>query len=274
MTAIPISWSIHVSLKDNLLPVLLTDLADSGCRRLSLDGKAMEQLLEQPELEKHFRNHLAQCGLELFDAHAPHRAGQNIGCDAARHAGVVALQKQVIKLAGDLGVRTLTMHIAVPEMHRTSEQEALNRIRNGVEQALEALLPVAEQCGVVIALENHCGKSGSCRQLCGYMEKFHNSNLGICYDAGHANIKPQTIDDDDDDLDLVLPYLVTVNVHDNDGKADCHLLPGKGSINWQKLLSRLDSAPRLLSRQCKVSPAEFLDDPASGMRYFYACGLA
>ena len=294
MKKIPISWSVHLELDDLALSQFLVDLADAGGRRLALTGQAMEQMLEHPELESELRRQMAHCGLELFDAHAPHRPGQNIGGVSSRQPGAVALQQQVIELAGRLGIRTLTMHIALPNTRDTDYRSALRQARRRVEAALKVLLPVASRCGVVIALENRCHPAATCRQLLQYMESFASPSLGICYDTGHAHIlscagqAPQAkisphilsawagakIDDDADNCELVLPHLVTVNLHDNNGCEDQHLLPGHGTVNWRKLMQSFDKAPRLLSRQCKASPAEFSADPAVGLRYFFSFGLA
>ena len=294
METIPISWSVHLELDDLALSKFLVDLSDAGGRRLALTGRAMEQMLEHPELEDELRRQLAHCGLELFDAHAPHRPGQNIGGVSSRQSEAVALQRQVIELAGRLGIRTLTMHIAVPNIRDTDHRTAMLQAQRRVEAALDALLPVASRCGVVIALENRCHPAATCRQLIQYMESFASPSLGICYDTGHAHIlscaarsphlkiSPHIlsawagtkIDDDADNCELVLPHLVTVNLHDNNGCEDQHLLPGRGTIDWQKLLRSFDNAPRLLSRQCKADPAEFSSDPAIGLRYFFSFGMA
>jgi sugar phosphate isomerase/epimerase len=57
-----------------------------------------------------------------------------------------------------------------------------------------------------------------------------------------------------DVLDRMLPYIVNCHLHDNDASADQHLLPGKGTIDWSKLVPKLLSAPRLMCVQSEVIP--------------------
>ncbi len=60
--------------------------------------------------------------------------------------------------------------------------------------------------------------------------------LGFCFDSGHYNVyTPQ--------LDLLTMYgdrLMALHLHDNDGQADQHTLPGTGTIAWKSLMEKLD----------------------------------
>ena len=52
---------------------------------------------------------------------------------------------------------------------------------------------------------------------------------------------------------MMLPDIVTVHVHDNDGMCDKHALPDKdGTIDWKQMYQVLKRAPRLLSLQSEV----------------------
>ena len=95
--------------------------------------------------------------------------------------------------------------------------------------------------------------------------------MGVCYDAGHANIMTGVGKDpslygqemlppcggeivfEDHALEKLAPHIVTCHLHDNNGYSDQHDLPGTGTICWETLIGRLSECPRILSMQCEVS---------------------
>jgi len=52
--------------------------------------------------------------------------------------------------------------------------------------------------------------------------------LRACYDSGHANIT----DHPAHAIGVMAPVLGHLHLHDNDGTADQHRMPGEGSIDW------------------------------------------
>ena len=52
----------------------------------------------------------------------------------------------------------------------------------------------------------------------------------------------------------MLPHIVNCHLHDNSGWKDEHKLPGRGCINWEKVIKLLKSAPRLKVIQSEVIP--------------------
>jgi sugar phosphate isomerase/epimerase len=90
------------------------------------------------------------------------------------------------------------------------------------------LLSKAESLGVTIAAEN----TGRPEYLEYIFTNIESPSLRFCYDSGHDFVwgKPQgKLLDDWGHL------LVTTHLSDNYGKTDDHLLPGKGTIDWQKV---------------------------------------
>ena len=134
------------------------------------------------------------------------------------------------------------------------------------------MLPLAEALDVTICLENLQRIGSHVDDLLGYFGKYPSKNLGACFDAGHANIMENgmnfptcsgraSFDElgvpvqwEHDVLGRLLPYVVNCHLHDNDGTADQHRLPGLGTIDWGKLVPKLLSAPRLQCVQSEVIP--------------------
>ena len=50
----------------------------------------------------------------------------------------------------------------------------------------------------------------------------------------------------------MLPEIVNCHLHDNDGSTDAHRIPGNGTLNWNKVIPLLKSAPKLQVIQCEV----------------------
>jgi sugar phosphate isomerase/epimerase len=57
-------------------------------------------------------------------------------------------------------------------------------------------------------------------------------DVGICLDVGHARLQG----DVSDAVETVAGYLVHTHLHDNGGRADDHLLPFAGVIDWAATL--------------------------------------
>lgn len=65
-------------------------------------------------------------------------------------------------------------------------------------------------------------------------------NVGLCFDAGHANItqrvNPDTGVGQDEWLDAMAPYLKHLHIHNNDGTGDFHKDLGEGTLDIERLL--------------------------------------
>ena len=51
--------------------------------------------------------------------------------------------------------------------------------------------------------------------------------------------------DPESTLERLAPYVVTAHIHDNNGFADEHKMPGAGTIDWKSTVSRLLACPNL-----------------------------
>ena len=148
-----------------------------------------------------------------------------------------ALKKIVEKHAAFLrklapwGIRSYTLHITWDQWE-------------SVAFAVEKLLPAAAECGIALALENGTDDHAARMKLIQLIHKFSHPMLGICFDTGHANCYGER-DWQGSWLDLGAEA-VTCHMHDNYGTFDDHNPPGKGNLDWTKLVSELKKAPRML----------------------------
>jgi len=106
-------------------------------------------------------------------------------------------------------------------------------------------LKTARENGVGIALETdydlphqriYCGRIDELARLC---DAFNDPGyIGICYDFGHANLQSGN-ETHRQKLNRIGARLTAVHVQDNHGRADEHLLPFFGSIDWQNAMQGL-----------------------------------
>lgn len=105
------------------------------------------------------------------------------------------------------------------------------------------LLPVIEETGIGIALENGCYvKEGFNRfftvaeELAQLVDALDHPLIGACWDTGHAHVQKV---DQAAAISVLGNRLKTTHIHDNDGSYDHHLLPYQGTINWDELVGAL-----------------------------------
>ena len=63
-------------------------------------------------------------------------------------------------------------------------------------------------------------------------DELERSRTGICLDFGHAHL----MGDVADAVETVAEHIIATHVHDNHGRDDEHLVPYRGSIDWEQAL--------------------------------------
>lgn len=174
------------------------------------------------------------CSYDMsYSIHAPF-ADLNI---AANTPGIreVSLNEIVdtIRIASELGVEVVTVHPGLSSMVISGlESEAL-------EWAKIAMKPIEKasiEYGIKVGIENmpsmpfFLGRTAS--QLAEIVE---GTDLGICFDIGHAN----TMNEIDSMVELLRDRFVNIHIHDNNGDRDAHLTIGEGSIDFDALIPKL-----------------------------------
>jgi len=158
---------------------------------------------------------LADCGLRLLDLHSPVGPEKDWAAsqEYQRLAGV-DLVKNRIAMTARLAGQVVIMHVPDPS--------GLPPLR----RSLDELAPYARRHGVRIALEN-----GSFATISQVLSEYGPDYLGLCYDAGHGNVDGDGLDR----LDALKHRLISVHLHDNDGRSDQHKLLFSGTVDWARL---------------------------------------
>lgn len=187
------------------------------------------------------RGWLDALGLEASGMHLPicegfrdgvwGRAYSNASADAAARREAVDETLRAIGAARTLGCRTAVLHLGIPHGQPIPAND------NDAAAVRRSLEPIAEACGragIRLALEvipnELAGASAILEWLTGDLDL---GDAAACLDVGHAHLTggaPEAID-------LLAGYVVTTHIHDNRGRADDHLVPFEGTIDWTATLT-------------------------------------
>jgi sugar phosphate isomerase/epimerase len=174
--------------------------------------------------------------LQLHSMHAPIAASYVAGTwrdglsiaatDEARRKAAVDETLAVLDVAAAVPYNVLVVHCGVPVPYAT----AADNTRSSLVRSLEELSPVAARYGVRLAIEVIPNELSTPAALVDLIESdIDATGLGICMDVGHARM----IGDVVDAIETCSGHVITTHLHDNRGRNDDHLVPGKGVIDWE-----------------------------------------
>jgi sugar phosphate isomerase/epimerase len=146
---------------------------------------------------------------------------------------------ECLQFAHDLGAEVVVTHPG--ELPGDYPKELLSLSRENLIGSLEEALELAEELGVTLALENKArGRNRGLIQFpeehLGLIEALESPNCRAAFDIGHAHTFGLDLIKY---LEEILPYLVEVHLHDNDGSGDQHRPLGTGTIDFQPLFESL-----------------------------------
>ena len=179
---------------------------------------------------------LKELGMEAYSFHAPFidvdiSSPDQAHRDYSLHELLVAAEA-----ASAIEVRHFVIHPGPDKTLSFSVEERMQRLRN----ASDVLNKVAKKCqelNVGLVLENMLPHLpfGSTSDMLWIMGSMENLNITTCLDTGHATLSG--------DLYSVMyklsGHLRVVHADDNLGTSDDHLPPGKGTIDWIRVLFEL-----------------------------------
>lgn len=170
-----------------------------------------------------------------FQAHVP-LSDVNIGSvyEPMRRAAVDEV-KRVIAMCRELDIAVLTVHPGfvngIAFLDRSRPLEVTRR-------SVRELAPVADEHGVVMALENlPANINATCTKADELMSVLDGTTAGICFDMGHANTAGE--------LDNMLRHVArfrNVHLHNNEGQWDQHNIIDDGTADIGKVVSVLRSS--------------------------------
>jgi sugar phosphate isomerase/epimerase len=147
-----------------------------------------------------------------------------------QQAGIELVENRLV-LARILDCDNVVLHIPFPEeKHQIISVD--DPFMQNLFHAMDAIWQAAEREGVCIAVENLQNTvRGTEFLLESLFDRYPKEYIGWCYDSGHAH----NVGLDFDTLSDWKDRMVAMHLHDNWGATDDHLLPGDGSINWDRV---------------------------------------
>jgi sugar phosphate isomerase/epimerase len=197
----------------------LLEIAASGFESVELFATRTHFDYHSPAAVADLQSWLADAGLELHGIHAPvsdsfvgGRWGAPItlaSADAGERARAVDEAERALHVARRIPVTVLVAHLGLP---RSQGWSPADNSRDGARRSVEALQRLAAPLDVRVAVE-----------------------VGVCLDFGHAHMDGDLIDA----IETVSGHLMTTHVHDNTGRADDHLVPFDGTIDWPAAMTAI-----------------------------------
>ena len=148
--------------------------------------------------------------------------------DETRRRAAVDETVATLEVAAAVPYEALVLHCGVPDPYGALADNHLTSLV----RSLEELWPVAERYRVQLAVEVIPNLMSTPASLVGLIESELEARLGICMDVGHARLMGDVVDA----IEACSGHIVTTHLHDNRGRNDDHLLPGKGVIDWDAAL--------------------------------------
>ena len=288
MTAVPVTYLFDFEqVGESLRPYVMHEFAANGAKNLVLSGPLIAQIMQNPALQKSLLREMDAEGLSFLDAHAPSDPYFDINSPVrSERPQILARLKLAFRIAADMGMKTVTVHVGNEPFQPGFPLEVQY---DCVRSALAELLPCAESLGLILCIENIYYQLNTPERLLALKKEFPSDFLGLCYDSGHANLMdngrhfpesevfamwgnvPPCFDDRI--LEKMLPHVVNCHLHDNDGVADSHCMPGRGSVNWKHIADLLGQAPHLKVIQSEVHMIRSRDSIRDVCEAFRKLGL-
>ena len=212
-------------LRDHLL-----EIAAHGFTALELFASRSHVDYHNASVVADVQQWLAEARLELTSVHAPVTETSLASADTKEREAALAEVERALHIARRIPFRVLIVHLGRPR----ADNVRGGTNRDAARRSIDALATAADPLGVRIAVEvipNDLCRASSLAQLID--EDIEHANAGICLDLGHARLEGDVADA----VETVSGHLMAMDVHDNRGRTDEHLVPFDGVIDWPSALT-------------------------------------
>jgi sugar phosphate isomerase/epimerase len=167
-----------------------------------------------------------QCGLTLDNIHAPFWKSNYLWSESTSEKSVIHEElSNALSYCGKHKIPNMVMHLSAGKTPPPPNQSGLQLIGDLVKQA--------EDLGVTIAMEN--AEDYGNHYLDFVFTNIQSPNLRFCYDSSHDAIANEFRGQA---LEKWGSLLAVTHFSDNHGVNDDHVLPGYGSIDWQRVMKQ------------------------------------
>ncbi len=216
------------------IEALLTDLVGMGIGGIDLSCDS-DEALDWPHKAQMVACAARPCGLGL-SIHAP--SGDISSTDADTRTRALQEHCQALGALGPIPQQVI--YVLHPESVKNVRQPGDDLQREAIcHDSLAALLPLAQDVGARLALENMRHRADNPNRTGMFTDRLteiirglDQETVGICFDVGHAHISEG--DGLYDAFSRNAARIIHVHLADNHGVEDEHLEPGQGRIDWAR----------------------------------------
>jgi sugar phosphate isomerase/epimerase len=221
----------------------LLEIAAQGFESVEIFATRSHFDYHNPAAIADFQEWLAAAGLELHAIHAP--VGESLV--GGRWSGVLSLAsvnpdarakavceaQLALHIARRIPARVLVVHLGLPRAQSPAPED---NSRDAARRSIEELERLASPLGVRVAVEVIPNELSRVASLVHFIEEEVDApETGVCLDFGHAHMDGDLLDA----IEIASGHLLAVHVHDNRRRADEHLIPFDGTIDWPGAMTAL-----------------------------------
>lgn len=221
------------------LPDGLVFFADAGISSIEIHGYTRDDFdFGDADLVAATNETVDRYGLHIWSCHSPAYDPLDLAStDPTLREHTCNVMRAAIRASKLLKSRVFVCDGVAPP--RRDDAPSVRRAMYA--NSLRELLGEAKQLGLRLAIENHTDEWGffvTPEDFFGLIATDDLAELGACWDTGHAWIAGQRPEAGG----RLGTHLITLHVHDNDGRNDDHCLPLSGTIAWDGFLKGLRTA--------------------------------
>jgi len=215
-------------------------VAEAGFRAVELYA-GEDNLDDWVNAPASMRRELESAGLRAWSVHSAGAGWDLAAKDTSRRLAAIDAAAACFQPALDVGAGVVVCHCNAPTEPFAPEdyQASIRRTR----ESLEALAERAGRAQVRLAVENMIPRpverpATAVAELLGLIDAL-GDHVGLCLDTGHNHATGASVADE---ALRAADKLFNVHIQDNHGvpNQDEHLLPGRGTIDWEAFLGALD----------------------------------
>ena len=235
-------WDIGASTcgRETLTDSVFEEYRDAGIKYMEISLKNIENYNDPDEktevIISHDTDKIKSAAIRnnviIWSLHLPFGAGYyDISCEETeKRQNAVQKYSRLIGYASEIGAKIAVLH---PSFEPIEDRFREERIKLSTD-SLYILSEVAKKYGIKLAVENlprTClGRTGD--EIMKLISA--DESLGVCFDVNHLLLQSHK-----DFVSEVRNKIITVHISDYDFIDECHLLPGKGKIDWKELIGLL-----------------------------------
>lgn len=230
------NWQLAISTKFAVVTdgAKLDELKNAGIMEIELSSGDFRPFFEYDYFERSVEIYeFAKAhGVTISSIHLPFSPFSMIdGTDPEKELFTVKLQTMIMEAAAKSGIKIAVIH---PSGEPYQDEERAERLEQGC-KVIAQLAENAKKLGMQLALEN-LPRTCLCRthdEMQYFLERI--PDLKVCFDMNH-NLS----EDNADYIRAVGDKIITLHVSDYDFIDERHWLPGKGKVDWKKMIEVLE----------------------------------